>query len=197
MASRCCHLVGNFFSDTGFSIPGCIISVNNTINTEYTDNGCGSLTGGPRIGTLNISGYLGTKIHKDCQGRAGVQVLWARKYDCDTDITHFIFLGAGRSFLQEGALSYATLSSAAASTTITVSASAQSGPSGLFSINNQTEGIGMSFNYGPISFDTDSESGCTLANMGVGKGNYYLQTFNLECVPGSIPVASYTFAYNA
>lgn len=197
MTSNCCYLVGNFFSHAPFSLPGCIISVNNNINTEYNDYGCGSLTGGARIGTINISGYVGTNIHRECAGRAGVQVLWMRKYDCDNDLTYFIFLGPGRSFIQDGASSYVSIGSAAPDTTITISASSQSGPASLFSINQQTEGVGMRYSEGPIVFDTGSESGCTLSNMGMGRGDYYLQTFNIECVPGSIPVASYTFAYNA
>jgi hypothetical protein len=197
MASECCHLVGNFFSDTGFSIPGCIVSVNNTINTEFTDNSCGTMSEGPRIGTLNISGYADTNIYTGCPARAGVQILWMRKYLCEEDTTLFIYLGPGRSFMQDPASSYVSLGEESSSKTVTVSASSQSGPSTLFSINEQTEGLGMSYSKGPISFSTSSESGCTMGNMGVGTGSYYLQTFNIELVPGSIPIASYTFAYNA
>lgn len=196
-SSGCCQLVGDFFTHAPFSLPGCIISVNNNINTEYNDYGCGGLTGGPRIGTLNISGYTDKGIHQGCPGRAGVQVLWSRKYSCDEDLTYFIFLGAGRSFIQDGASGLASIGSAAGDTTTSISASAQSGPAALFSMNEQIEGIGMSYSSGPISFDTSSEGGCTLTNMGLGTGDYYLQTFNVECVPGSIPIASYTFAYNA
>jgi len=198
MASDCCHLVGNFFNDTAFNIPGgCIISVNNTINTEFSDNSCGYMSEGPRIGTLNISGYADNTIYTGCPARAGVQVLWMRKYICEEDTTFFIYLGPGRSFMQDHASGYVSLGSESSSKTITVSASSQSGPASMFSINEQTEGLGMSYAKGPISFSTDSENGCVLSNMGVGTGNYYLQTFNIELVPGSIPIASYTFAYNA
>ena len=53
----------------------------------------------------------------------------------------------------------------------------------------------MIYSVGPISFDTSSEAGCTLGNMGMGTGDYYLQNFRVELVPGAIPVANYTFAY--
>lgn len=193
----CCHLVGNFFEDTSFNFSDCIVSVNNTVNTELNDYGCGNITEGPRIGTLNISGYVDTNIYTGCPARAGVQVLWMRKYRCDIDSTHFIFLGAGRSFMHEAASGYVNLIKEASSTTNTVSASSQSGPAALFSINVQKEGVGMSYSKGPITFNTSTESGCTLGNLGVGIGSYYLQTFNIELVPGAIPIASYTFAYNA
>ena len=194
----CCHLVGNFFSESSFNFPGCIISANNTVNTEINDYGCsGSLVQGPRIGTLNLSGYSGTEVYKGCPARAGVQVLWMRKFRCDINETHFIFLGPGRSFMQEPAAGYVSLSKEVDGPTETIVASAQSGPATLFTIANQIEGLGMSYTKGPIAFSTDSESGVTLSNMGVGKGSYYLQNFNIELVPGAIPVASYTFAYNA
>lgn len=193
----CCHLVGNFFGDTPFNFTNCIISVNNTVNTDINDYGCGDISIGARIGTLNISGYAGATIYKGCPARAGVQVLWMRKFRCDENLTHFIFLGAGRSFMQEAAASYVTLTKTADTTTDTVVASSQSGPAALFTISKQLEGVGMSYIKGPIAFDTSTESGCTMSNMGIGYGDYYLQNFNIELVPGAIPVASYTFAYNA
>lgn len=194
---ECCHLVGNFFNDTTFTLPGCIISVNNTVNTEINDYSCGTLTIGPRIGTLNLAGYAGTEIYTGCPARAGVQVLWMRKFRCDINETHFIFLGAGRSFMQEAASAYVSLAQEVDGVTETVVASSQSGPAALFTVANQKEGLGMVYTKGPIAFNTETESGVTLNNMGVGNGPYYLQNFNIELVPGSIPVASYTFAYNA
>lgn len=193
----CCHLVGNFFNDTLFNFSECIISVNNTVNTEMNDYGCGELSLGGRVGTINISGFADTIVYTGCPARAGVQVLWMRKFRCDIEKVHFIFLGPGRSFMQDAASSYVTLGVPSEITTDVVTASSQSGPAALFTITKQKEGLGMSYTKGPIAFDTSSESGCTLTNMGVGDGPYYLQTFNIELVPGAIPVASYTFAYNA
>lgn len=194
----CCHLVGNFFEDSSFVFSGCIISANNTVNTDINDYSCvDGLVQGPRIGTLNLSGYSGTEIYTGCPARAGVQVLWMRKFRCDINETHFIFLGPGRSFMQEAASTYVSLVQEVAGVTETVVASSQSGPAALFTIANQKEGLGMIYTKGPIAFSTETESGVTLNNMGVGNGPYYLQNFNIELVPGSIPVASYTFAYNA
>jgi hypothetical protein len=193
----CCHLVGNFYRDTPFDLADCFISVNNTVNTDVNDYGCGELSSGARIGTLNLSGYAGTTIYTGCPGRAGVQVLWMRKFRCDTEQTHFIFLGPGRSFMHDSVSSYLSLGSEAEDSTDVITASSQSGPTSLFTMTKQTEGLGMYYSKGPIVFDTSSESGCTMPNMGIGNGPYYLQTFNIELVPGAIPVASYTFAYNA
>ena len=78
-----------------------------------------------------------------------------------------------------------------------ISASSQSGPQAMYTDIEQTEGVGMSYSKGPITFDTSSEATCTLDNMGVGTSDYYLQNFNIELVPGQIPVANYTFAYSA
>lgn len=195
--SDCCKLVGNFFEETSFSFRDCFISVNNNVNTDLNDHGCDGLSEGASIGSLNISGYAGTSIYTGCQARAGVQVLWMRKFRCDIERTHFIFLGPGRSFMQKGAENYVDLYKPSATRTSVISASAQSGPSALFSSTEQIEGLGMGYSGGPIAFNTSSEDGCTLENLGLGVGDYYLQNFNIELVPGSIPIASYTFAYNA
>ena len=77
-----------------------------------------------------------------------------------------------------------------------MSASSQSGPSAQYSDVVQTEGVGMDYFGGPINFNTDNSIGVVVNNMGIGTGNYYLQNFRLELVPGGIPVASYTFSYN-
>lgn len=199
MVETCCNIVGNFF-ETGFNLPGagCFISVNNTINTDFGNYGCEGLDiSGQTVGSLNLSGYAGTNIYQGCSGRAGVQVLWVRKYDCENDIVYFIFAGAGRSFKygDENDI-YGNIIQEYSKTTKVISASSQSGPQTLYTDIEQTEGIGMSYNQSPITFNTNSENSCTLSNMGVGTSDYYLQNFNIEFVPGSIPVANYTFAYS-
>lgn len=194
--SNCCYLVGNFFNDTPFNFSECIVSVNNNINTNLNDYGCGNLSEGGSIGTLNISGYAGNTVHMGCTARAGVQILWMRKFICSTGLTHFIFQGSGRSFMYEDASKYVELYKTSEKKTQIITASSQSGPATLFTKAEQTEGLGMKYSAGPINFDTSSEAGCTLENLGLGKGDYYLQNFNIELVPGSIPIASYTFAYN-
>lgn len=196
MTDNCCKLVGNF---DALSLPdGCIISINGNINTNFPQDCFDSLSEGASVGSLNISGYVGGLIHTGCHGRASVQVTWLRKYDCSINNTHFIFTGAGRSFIF-GNFSNCSISLERSfnSTTKLVSASAQSGPTSLYTDIEQQEGIGMSFSGGPIDFNTNSESGCKIGNLGIGESEYYLQNFNIEFVPGSIPVANYSFAFSA
>lgn len=194
--AKCCFLVGNIFNETSLSLPdGCFISVNSQINTELSNQDC-DMVGGMSTGSMNISGYVSSgEVFTGCPGRAGVTIIWAKKYDCSADKVHFFYAAAGRSFYSGGAADYVDLERIFSSKTSILTASSQSGPTGLFSNYEQTEGIGMSYSGGPIIFDTSSAEGVTLANMGLGSGSYYLQNFNIEVVPGSIPVANYTFAY--
>lgn len=195
MSSGCCKLVGNFLVETGLSLPGCVISVQNNVNTEYNDYGCSYLVGGSRSGTINISAYSNMGIHVGCPSRAGTQVIWLKKYSCELDETFFIFSGQGRSFKTSDATGVYLIKTAVGGSTVSVSASSQSGPSSLYNYSVQEEGLGMSYSGGPINFDTSTESGCTSPNMGIGSSSYYLQNFQIEYVPGSIPVASYVFNY--
>lgn len=200
MAGKCCNLVGNFF-DTGFNFPGngCFISVNNNINTDFGSNyGCDNLDiSGQTTGSLNLAGYAGNEVYYGCPGRAGVQILWTRKYDCSEDYVHFVFSGGGRSFKYGDVDDYLSLKIEYSKTTRILNASSQSGPQSMYTDIEQVEGIGMAYTKGPITFDTAGEATCTLTNMGVGTSDYYLQNFNIEFVPGAIPVANYTFAYSA
>jgi hypothetical protein len=191
MSSSCCYLVGNFDE---LSLSNCIISVNNNINTAFSYQGC-SNSGGVRIGTINISGYADTQPFSGCPGRAGAAVSWLRKFDCENNEVHFIYTGQGRSFSSGGANSFVSLDTTFGDSSSIMSASAQSGPMSLYQSYTQIEGMGLSYSGPPISFNTSSKSGCVVGNMGIGTGEYYLQNFNLEVVPGSIPVASYTFVY--
>ena len=196
MASDCCKFVGNFFNQTSFTFPeGCFTSVSNNINTEYADFECNDLIGGYTVGSLTLTAYAGVEIFKGCPGRAGVQVLWLRKYDCSNDKLHFIYAGEGRSFMSDNASSYVSLNKTFSKNTKMISASSQSGPFSLFSEIEQVEGLGMKYTKGPITFDTATSNGCSLPNMGIGTGSYFLQNFSIELVPGSIPVANYSFAY--
>lgn len=195
----CCYFVGDFYDVTNFNQiadGSCIISINNNINTEYNDYGCSTMLAGQTVGSLNISGPASTEIYRGCPGRAGVQILWTRKYNCEADEVVFIFTGEGRSFMSGDAESYVSLNTTFDKTTKIISASSQSGPSSLFTNIEQIEGQGMTYRKGPIAFDTATETGCTMPNMGLGTGPYYLQNFNIELVPGAIPIANYTFSYN-
>jgi len=194
MADTCCKLVGSFYTQTSFTFSGlnkCFISVNVNENTEYNDYSCNTMLGGYTVGSLNLAGYAGTDIYTGCPGSASVQVLWLRKYDCENDKLYFIYAGEGRSSMSGDAYSYVTLNNTYTKKTKIINASSQSGPTSLFTDIEQTEGIGMNYNLEPISFNSSSESGCTLSD----DRDYYLQNFRIELVPGSIPVANYTFAY--
>jgi len=198
--ANCCNLVGNFLNDTGVSLPGgCFISVNINLNTEYSDSGCDEMLGGPRVGSMNLSAYVGTQIYTGCPGRAGTQIIWQRKYDCSTNTLFFIYSGEGRSFLPEDISGFSgiSLNNIYPDRTKILSASSQSGPLAFYTDVTQVEGKGMTYSSGPITFDTSNGPNCTLANMGVGSGDYYLQNFSVELVPGSIPVANYSFAFNS
>jgi len=196
MADNCCKFVGEFFNQTSFTFPaGCFTSVSNNINTEYADFECTEMLGGFTLGSLTLTAYAGTDIFKGCPGRANVQVLWLRKYDCSNDALHFIYAGEGRSSMSYNASDYVSLNRTYNKNTRMISASSQSGPTALFTDIEQIEGLGMQYNKGPISFDTSTSAGCTLPNMGIGISSYFLQSFSIELVPGSIPVANYAFAY--
>lgn len=200
MADDCCKLVGNFFNETGFTFneqwPGCFISVNANINTEYTDYSCDDMLGGATVGSLNLSGYADNIPYTGCPGQASCQILWTRKYDCENDTTHFIFSGEGRSFFSGDADDYVTLNRIFPNKTRLINASSQSGPHTVYTDMEQTEGLGMTYSKGPISFNSSTETGSRMENMGIGTGFYYLQNFRIDLVPGSIPVANYTFAFN-
>lgn len=187
----CCNLAGNF---SGLNLPpGCIISVNNNISADVPPLACGEGTKGRVIGTLNISGYAGG-IYRGCGGRASAEILWLRKYDCELDTTHFIFLGPGRSSSSADSPGISIMNVVATSELL--SASSQSGPASIYTKISQKEGFGMAYSGEPISFDTSNHASCMYSNMGPGTGSYHLQNFNIEFVPGSTPVANYTFVYN-
>jgi len=198
MANNCCNLVGNF-DDVGFTFPtGCFISVNANENTEYGNFECveGTDVSGYTVGSLNLSAYIDPPdVYIGCPGRAGVQILWLRKYDCNLNQLHFIYAGEGRSFRSIEADEYVDLNTEFNKRTRMINASSQSGPSALYTDTEQIEGLGMTFGDGPITFNTSTADGCTLDNMGIGTSPYYLQNFNMELVPGNIPVVNYTFAY--
>ena len=196
MASAC-KVVGNFNTDSGLILPsGCFISVNNNINTEVDNFFCSTPLGGATIGTLNISAYTDAIEVSNRQQRAGVTIPWQRKYDCENDTVHFIFVGQGRSYNVEAddVILNQTLSGG---NTQLLSVSSNAGPSAVYFNVEQEEGFGMLYNGGPINFDTTTEVGCRFSNMGFGKGDYYLQNFYLEAAIGALPVVTYTFVYQA
>lgn len=189
-----CNLVGDFH-ELDIVDNQCIISVSNSINSDLNDYGCASLGEGPCVGTLTLTAYASNVVYYGDPGRAGCQVIWTRKYDCVTDKLYFIFVRPGRSFSYGGAGGFATITNTSAASSKVLSASAQSGPTGLYHSYTQKEGVGLSYSGSPLSFDSNYENSSTFSNMGIGSGAYYLRNFSLDVIPGTFPVASYTFDY--
>jgi hypothetical protein len=155
--------------------------------------GCDPIIG-PTIGTVSVVGYATTSVHYACPGRAGVTIPWVRKWDCDNNVVYFLFAGQGRSFIYGDVGGLATLNEAVCSFDV-VNASSQSGPTALYTDTTQTDGYGLKYIGQPFSFETSDEGAVTFDNFGVGEGPLYLQSFNLDCSPGNLPTASYSFVF--
>lgn len=194
MATNCCYPAG------GYPISGelsdkCIVSVN--VNTSTDTSKCGDcLIIGPTIGTISISGYVKDGIHAACAGKAGVQIPWVRKYDCDSNIVHFLFAGEGKGFTAGDIENLAEVT-LVSDTQTTVNASSSSGPGAIYSHMEQTNGYGMVYTGGPISFDTRTKSSLMFDgnSVGVPYSECYMQSFSLDMNPGQVPTASYSFVF--
>jgi hypothetical protein len=187
----CCNLVGNF----PITINECIISINVSSSTESSKVCEDTLVIGPTIGTVSVVGYATDEVHYACPGRASVTIPWMRKWDCENDETYFIFTGQGRSSISGDVGGLARLKESLNKSYKVVNASSQGGPSSLYTDDCQTDGYGLVYDGKPFSFETEEESDVTFANFGVGDGPMYLQNFSLDCTPGAIPTASYSFMF--
>ncbi len=188
----CCYLTSNFYVSDDL---GCVISVSVSTSTETSKIGDCVIVG-PTIGTVSITGYATDKYHTGCPGRAGVQLSWIRKYDCDNDVVYFIFSGEGKSQIAGDIGGLATLNTKVCTNT-SISASSTSGPS-LYTHMEQDEGYGLRYRGDPIIFDTAVETDLNFdANkIGAPYSDCHLQNFSLECTPGQIPVASYSYVFS-
>jgi len=187
-----CDLVGNF---SEISLQGCIMSVNCNVNAGISNFGCpGGPSKGPTVGTMTIAAYAGD-VGPIEVGRAGGAVIWQRKYDCDMDVLHFLYVSPGRSFSYGGATDYANIGAESSVRSHIFNASSQSGPSMLYESYDQVEGVGISCSTGPFTVNTGSESGSTFGNLGVGSGDYYLNSFNLDMTNGCFPIVTYSFLF--
>jgi len=188
----CCQLVGSF----PISTDKCFISISISSSTESSLIENEELIIGPTIGTVSITGYAQDNRYYGCPSRVSVQVPWIRKWDCDNNVVYFIPSGEGRSSMfGDGASDFGSLHRTIGSYRI-VNASASSGPASIYTDAYQTDGYGLTYNKGPISFST-SPNGVTWDGEGLdlGVGIMYLQNFSLELNPGEIPVASYSFVF--
>lgn len=190
MANACCNLVGNF-PDLGYDR---IISVNVSSSTEMSRIEDVIITG-PSVGTVSITGYAQEDPYQGCPGRAGASFNWIRKYECEggTGTVHFIFAGEGQSYIFGEVGSLATLTELASYHM--VSASSTSGPAALYTDATQSDGYQFSYDGDPISFSTGDEPTIITIDKIANGVDLYLQSFNLECNPGSIPTASYSFVF--
>jgi hypothetical protein len=188
MADDCCKVVGNL--DLG--IDGCFISVNSSCSTEMS-SACGVDTPlpGPTIQTVNLTAYAGDDLHIGCSASAQVSINWIRKFDCDNDITYFLFAGEGESSIIGDVGNLAELKNEAGTNAcVSLSASSQGGPASIFTETTQTNGYGLIYRGDPIDFITD-EGGTSIRLGGILAGDYYLQSFSLDLQPGQLPVANY------
>lgn len=205
----CCILASNFSNITGIS--DCLISANLTAKAEIVKE-CGTgpdgeVIFGPTIGSLSLTAYanLGS-LHKDCQGRAGVSIPWARHQGCafgigglDTGIT-FIKSGSGSSYVAGNVDGLASIVKSTGRKYPSISISSQSGPSSIGTVIEQTDGAGLIYNGLPstLSFDSSRDSmifNFTVSYDGNSISEWYLQNFSLELTPGEIPVANYSFMF--
>lgn len=195
MAKECCQLVGNL--DLG--IDGCITSISTSCNTEL-NFACGVPLEGMSTVSVSISAlhtYAGGtfEIWKDCPTKAGVSIPYITKYDCENDKVYFIFSGQGQSFGVGSYSSLVTLKNALATTCTALSASSSSGPSALYMMDTQTNGYGMTYQGGPITFDTTAD-GTEISLGGIFQNiTMYLQSFSVDAQPGQYPMVSYTLVY--
>lgn len=188
----CCRLVGNFdIADQ------CIISVSMNSSTESNKGACDEIIVGPTIGTVSISAYATEGIHIGCPGKASISIPWVRRYDCDRNEVYFIFAGAGKASVAGDVQGLATISQSIGRNYNTVSASASSGPATIYFYDEQEDGYGLTYTGGPYSFNANTEDGVEFNRIisNIGPETWYLQSFSLDCQPGQVPTASYSFVF--
>jgi hypothetical protein len=191
----CCQLVGSLTINNNENWPaGCIISINSTSRTEIIKE-CGeSILLGATIGTVSITGYAASAIHVGCPGKASVSLNYIRRYDCNTNTVYMIPAGKGQSFVEGDVDGLATLIKGTGRKFQSYSASSSSGPASVYMVSTHEDGYGLDYTGSPMAINTDTNF--IFTNFGLGSGPLYLQSFNLDCAPGELPVASYSFAFN-
>ena len=185
----CCQLVG----DLRLGIDGCIISINTSCSTEGVI-ACGDdePLEGPTTGTINITAFADTSPWIGCPAKAGINIPYIRKYDCENDVLYFIPSGQGQSFTSGPAQSFASVKFVLASC-VALSASSASGPASIYMETTQINGYGLSYTGGPISLETTSSM--DPSDIGVGPSEMYLQSFNFDAQPGQLPTVSYSYIH--
>lgn len=180
----CGVMVGSF---TGLP-EGCFISCNTSINTDIENYYCATAVKGITLGTVTATAYSNqTELSKTHQ-RAGVSVPWLRKLDTTGEGTmHFIYIGSGRSYNAGSSASVITK----VSTSRSIIASSSAGPFTPCTDITQDEGFGLSYDKGPVNFNTSTEDGSKITILNEG----YLQTFYLEAQQGNPIIVTYSLVY--
>lgn len=187
---RCCNLVGNYPT----LLDG-IISINTRTNLEVSKiDDCMII--GPTTGSVSVSAYASDRVHAGCQVSATVSIPWIRKYDCDYDISYFIFSGSGMASISGDIADIAGLVKLndIVCSTPHVSASASSGPISLYQKSEQHSGAGLTYTGHPWNFNTEVES--TLDISFDDFPSMFLQSFSIQCAPGQVPTSSFEFVYS-
>ena len=192
MAHPCCNLVGSF--PIG-NLKG-IISVTSKGGTEMTKIG-DNIIKGPSTGNISVTAYASDDLHTGCAGKAGLSLNWIRKYDCDNDVVYFIFAGEGKSYIV-GDVGDLILLRYPTDVVVheTISASASSGPTALYQVEDQTDSYGLQYLGGPWAFTSaGGEVSIDLGVLAAGYGDVYLQSFSFSAAPAQIPTVTYDFVY--
>lgn len=201
----CCVIASQFNGISG--ITGCLISANMSGKVEIIKEcgigASGDVIFGPTIGSLSITAYVNNRldIHNNCQGRAGVSVPWSRHFGCGIkgeEGVYFIKTGSGSSFVAGNVDGLATIVKSTNREYPNISISSQGGPTSPGTNITQTDGAGLIYNGGPLSFNSstdDMEFNFTVSYDGGSINEFYLQNFNLELTPGEIPIANYSFMF--
>lgn len=187
--TNCCNLVG----DLRIDVPGIVsIGVSSDTESSWIE---GELVIGPTIGKVSVSAYASPSVHCACPGRASVTIPWIKKLDCDAQKVYFIFSGQGRSTISGDVGGMASIVQSLGRDYTILNANASSGPTVPYEQNIQHDGYGLSYSGGPWSFTTSEEYDVMVGSIGSIAGPLYLESFSLECSPGSIPTVSYSFAF--
>ena len=190
MAGGCCQLVG----DLQLGMNGCIISINTNCSTEGVI-ACGDdqPLQGPTTGSVSITAYATTEPWVGCPAKAGLNVPYIQKYDCENDIIYFIPSGQGQAFVSGNTQGLASVKYIL-STCVALSASSANGPAASYMQETQTNGYGLDYSGGPISISTTSAM--EPSNIGAGlPSEMYLQSFSFDAQPGQIPTVTYSYIY--
>ena len=184
MAGNCGVMVGEFKG-----LPsGCFISCNTSVNTDIENYYCSAPVKGVTLGTVTATAYPDQGGLSKTHQRAGVAVPWLRKLDTTGAGTlHFIYVGSGRAYSAGDMASVITK----VSTSRSVVASSSSGPFTPYTDIIQEEGFGLSYQKGPVNFDTSTADGSKVNILHSG----YLQTFYLEAQQGQPVIVTYSLVY--